>query len=187
LKKIAVGNKSLNKVKAIKKVFGEDVQVKAFHVYSGVQRDALDVSQIRLGAKNRAEGVKKIADKKGETFDLYIGIESGFEKNGDAVKVKDSVYMINSRGERAEASSHGKRLPKMIGEMLYGGENVRSAVMKVYPPKDNKDNQKAIRYFNAVTLGHEEAIGNATNNAMVSMKNNENKMSLIMNAKKQRA
>lgn len=89
---IAIATKNANKIKGIKDALSfyfKNINIDCFNVVSGVPDQPFD-DEIKIGAKNRIENLKKFCKKNSNTnYDLYISVESGI------IKILDDYYNIS--------------------------------------------------------------------------------------------
>lgn len=85
------------------------------NVPSDISDMPLTIEEIMLGAKNRADNLKKM----GIDADYYVGIEGGTTRIGDRAYLFGCVYVGSASGEGHHGFSPFVEVPQSVDTMLY--------------------------------------------------------------------
>ncbi|MDD2515665.1 MAG: inosine/xanthosine triphosphatase [Candidatus Gracilibacteria bacterium] len=120
--KIAIGSTRGPKVEGVKLGViecpyfkGQEVEFLTFKVESGVSDMPLSFNETMLGAKNRAEILKK----SGIEADFYVGLEGGASMIGEKAYLFGVGYIESQNGEGHFGISNMIEIPKKIETALY--------------------------------------------------------------------
>lgn len=117
-------------------VLGEEVQIMGFKVASWVPDMPLNLSDIRAGAKNRVEEVRRLCPE----ANFFVGMEAGVYKDliWDEWWLMGAVYIEDKTGEWHYAYTCHIAVPKVVIDGLQDGSGRRiDDILEAFwaPPK----------------------------------------------------
>ena len=149
---------------------GSLFEVCAFEVDSGVRHTPLSSAESMRGARQRAEGLTRMAAKKGESYQYFVGLEGGLEviKSDDAqeefpansrrrVFLESWAYVTN--GTRGHFGRSGAiELPEALAlEVLDHGIELAGAIDKFAGEAGIRDAQGAWGILSGNLISRREA------------------------------
>jgi non-canonical (house-cleaning) NTP pyrophosphatase len=128
---VAVGSTRRPKVDAVREALaalgpaldgGAQFDVAAVEVASGVRHTPLSRPEIMAGARERAEGLRRIAREKDEPWRYFVGLEGGVEvvhEHGARwVFLENWAYVADAAGRSSFAQSGAIALPDVLAKRV---------------------------------------------------------------------
>lgn len=100
-------------------ILGHDVKIQGYKVASGVSDMPLTLSDLREGAKNRAQEVRRLCPE----ANFFVGMEGGVyqDSEGEEYWLTGIVYMENEAGEGHFGYSCHMPVPTEVVQKLHDG------------------------------------------------------------------
>lgn len=131
---IAVGSARRPKVEAVREALvlfgaalgdGEEFELAAVEVPSGVGHTPLSRGEMMTGARQRAEELVRLARERNEPWGYFVGLEGGLDvirdgaaENGRRVFLENWAYVTDGNGRGAFGQSGAVVLPEALAKIV---------------------------------------------------------------------
>jgi inosine/xanthosine triphosphatase len=144
--RIAIGSTRRPKVDAVKQTlarlapaFGcrpEDMTFLTVDTASGVDETPRSLEDLMAGARNRARAMRHLLNQKGQTADLYIGLEGGLWEKERTVFLQSWAFVTDGTHE-SFGSSGVIPLPDAVAEEAFHRRRSLSDVIDAFANQEN--------------------------------------------------
>lgn len=149
--RIAIGSTRRPKVEAVKQTFArlashfdvppDRMTFLAEDAASGVDETPRSLDDLMAGARNRARALRHLLNQKGQSADLYVGLEGGLWAAGQTVFLQSWAFVTDGTHE-SFGSSGVIPLPEQIAEEAYRqGKSLSEVIDRFAKQKDVRSNQ----------------------------------------------
>ncbi|MCG9133371.1 DUF84 family protein [Candidatus Poribacteria bacterium] len=159
--KVLIGSENNVKIESARQSFSKffkPVDVKGLRVDSGVPAQPLN-DDIFVGAKNRAEHVKRINDEQQLNADFFVGIEGGILQLHNRWFQCSVVCMLDQQHRESFGTTGLYELPNWIIEKLLAGSELRHIIDELVQSSNTKEKQSTIGFL---TNGEVDRLQNNT-------------------------
>jgi inosine/xanthosine triphosphatase len=172
MQKIIVASTNPVKINAVKVAFTrmfpqEKFSVLGITVKSGVSDQPLSDEETYLGAKYRAQNVRKIIP----IADYWVGIEGGVEDIGDEMEVFAWIVIISKSGQVTKARTGAFILPDKIAALVRSGKELGEADDIVFGQTNTKQGIGAVGFLTDKIIDREHYYIEAVILALIPFKN----------------
>jgi len=144
--RIAIGSTRRPKVEAVKQTFArlapqfelplDQMVFIAEDTASGVDETPRSLNDLMSGARNRARALRHLLNQKGQSADLYVGLEGGLWASERMVFLQSWAFVTDGTRE-AFGSSGVIPLPEQIAEDAFRRKKSLSDVIDAYVRQEN--------------------------------------------------
>ncbi len=146
----------------------EEFEVQGVSAQSGVSDQPVGDEETLAGAVNRVTAAREMGEA-----DYYLSVEGGIEYVNDEVQVFAWIVVSDRTGKTSKGRTGVFLLPKKIVEYLRAGDELGTAVDKVFDEKNSKQKGGSVGILTGNTIDRTAYYHHAIILALVPFKNPE--------------
>ena len=159
--KILIGSENSVKIESVRQSFSKffkPVDVKGLNVDSGVPAQPCN-EDVFVGAKNRAEHVKRINGEQHLNADFFVGIEGGILQFHNRWFQGSVIHILDQRHRESFGTTGLYELPNWIIEKLLAGNELGPIIDELVQNSNTAEKQSTIGFL---TNGEVDRLQNNT-------------------------
>ena len=159
--KVLIGSENSVKIESARQSFSrffKPVEIKGLPVNTGVPAQPFN-EEVFVGAKNRAEQMKRINDEQCLTANFFVGIEGGVLQLHNRWFQFTVIYILDAHHRESFGTTGLYELPDWIIEKLLAGSELGHVIDELAQDSNTKEKQSAIGFL---THGEVDRLQNYT-------------------------